>query len=259
MAAFFQYQDATLVEAKKLIKEVSIDKTKTPAEALEELRATLVSCFQAVPPRQGRPLVIRMANSAADFSNTFSGDATFPLAVFDPVAWATEEVHGKIVRDEDKAKTANTFMPGADFRVIVTSSFSAGDAEGFLKGSLPLDKFELLHLVEGEPPPVWVPQHGAVVRCAVEGEGGTVLCTMLKWGADDGGESSVKFADGKIKLVASAAISEAPEGSVVPAAPAVAGPPTAAAADAEGATAGKKKAAVKKKKGGGKKKKKKKQ
>ena len=56
-------------------------------------------------------------------------------AVFDPVAWATEEVHGKIVRDEDKAKTANTFMPGADFRVIVTSSFSAGDAAGIHESS----------------------------------------------------------------------------------------------------------------------------
>ena len=134
VATFFQYQNARIVEAKKLIKEVSVDKTKTAAEACEDLRKDLLAAFQQVPPHNGCPLLIRMANSAADFSNTFHGDTTFPLAVFDPAEWAKEAVHMQVVRDADKAKTGNMFLPAADFRVIVTSTFSAGDAEGFLKG-----------------------------------------------------------------------------------------------------------------------------
>ena len=128
--------------------------------------------------------------------------------------------------------------------------------------SLPLDKFELLHLVPGEPPPKWAPAHGAVVACAAAhapdgicaAEGSDVVfATMLKWA--DGGECSVKFGNAKVKMVPSSAISQAPDGSAVTAPAAddkAAGPATAAAAK------GGKKKAAKKKKGGGKKKAKKK-
>ena len=161
--SYYTYQDTVVLEMKKMVKQVFID--KSPKEdSLEEMRTLLLSAFQAVPPRNGRTLLIRLTNTAPDFEGTFFSESSFPREVFDPSVIKTEDCYSKFVKDEDKARTNGFFLPGEEFRVVVTSTFSPEDAWGFLKAVLPLDMFEILVIKPGNPPPPWIPDEGTVIE-----------------------------------------------------------------------------------------------
>jgi hypothetical protein len=74
---YYAYQSSQVVEAKRLVLEEVTGK-KTHAETLEALRQQLVAAM-----RYGQTLYIRLADSACDFSHTYSDEAQFPLALFD--------------------------------------------------------------------------------------------------------------------------------------------------------------------------------
>ena len=74
---YYAYQSSQVVEAKRLVLEEVTGK-KTHADTLEALRQQLVAAM-----RYGQTLYIRLADSACDFSHSYSDDAQFPLALFD--------------------------------------------------------------------------------------------------------------------------------------------------------------------------------
>ena len=74
-----------MVEAKKLVADVRL--AKTPLDAAREgLRRQLVYAM-----RFGHMLVVRMANSAADFKGSYCAAEAFPIELFDPAALPTGE------------------------------------------------------------------------------------------------------------------------------------------------------------------------
>ena len=106
-------------------------------EARDGLRKSLVHAM-----RWGHTLVIRMADSAADFVGSYCADDCFPTRLFDGAtlpsgseiarsgsAWA------KVLRASD-LESGRFFVPG-HFRVCVTSVFDAGKFEQRLGDALP--------------------------------------------------------------------------------------------------------------------------
>lgn len=73
---YYAYQSSQVIEAKRLVLEEVTGK-KTHADTLESLRQQLVAAM-----RYGQTLYIRLADSACDFSHSYSDDAQFPLALF---------------------------------------------------------------------------------------------------------------------------------------------------------------------------------
>jgi hypothetical protein len=73
---FFLYCSATVVEAKRAVLDLRMAGTSMDA-LRERLRLQLVHSL-----RWGHTLVVRMANSAADFSHTYCDERSFPHALF---------------------------------------------------------------------------------------------------------------------------------------------------------------------------------
>tara|TARA_B110001452_G_scaffold144865_1_gene120413 strand:- start:110 stop:1390 length:1281 start_codon:yes stop_codon:yes gene_type:complete len=156
--SYFMYGDCTIVHAKQLVLEVR--GAGVPVEeARDGLRKSLVHAM-----RWGHTLVIRMADSAADFVGSYCTDDCFPTRLFDGAtlpsgseiarsgsAWA------KVLRPCD-LESGRFFVP-SHFRVCVTSVFDAGKFEQRLGDALPLDVMQ----------PVLVQPTFA----AMESEGGT--------------------------------------------------------------------------------------
>ena len=135
---FFIYSKfgGIFIEAKKYLLAVYIQKTMSIPEALEEMRKNLVMAMKF-----GRTLVIRMSNSAVDFSK-FSGSDTFPvidLFVEAGARFKNEEYWSRVVREEDRDENGN-FQCLPEFFVVVTTSFELEDYSEFLEKSLPLNE-----------------------------------------------------------------------------------------------------------------------
>ncbi|KAL1504287.1 hypothetical protein AB1Y20_010695 [Prymnesium parvum] len=143
---YFLYAPATVVEAKRLAVERMAG--RPVEEAREELRGELLHAM-----RHGHFLVVRMANSAADFRGAYCADDSFPLALFDQTAWpsgtdaASHAVFSKVVRPADTASGGMLHVPQS-FKVVVTSTFKRDNYEALLKDSLPLESLQPIEIFE---------------------------------------------------------------------------------------------------------------
>lgn len=136
--SYFAYGDCTVVHAKQLVLEVRGAGVPV-GDAREGLRKSLVHAM-----RWGHTLVVRMADSAADFMGSYCADDCFPARLFDGSATpsGTEiarsgSVWAKVLRPSD-LESGRFFVPG-HFRVCVTSVFDAAKFEQRLGDALPLD------------------------------------------------------------------------------------------------------------------------
>ena len=85
--------------------------------------------FLPAPHRYGHTLVVRMANSAADFLTSYCSPEAFPLQVFEQPVWpndtplelSSSSPFAKVLKEKDL--TGGKFHVNKDFRVVVTSTF----------------------------------------------------------------------------------------------------------------------------------------
>eukprot|EP00930_Biecheleria_cincta_P082341 TRINITY_DN72095_c0_g1_i1.p1 TRINITY_DN72095_c0_g1~~TRINITY_DN72095_c0_g1_i1.p1 ORF type:complete len:479 (+),score=83.32 TRINITY_DN72095_c0_g1_i1:68-1438(+) len=121
VCCFFEYMCAVAIDAKRVINEVHIKKIKTREEMQEELRQKVSTAL-----RYGRPLHVRMANSAFDWRpycervedpETATGDerrddsdaavgspdgpSLLPHELFQGSAWYREPVWSRVLRARD--------------------------------------------------------------------------------------------------------------------------------------------------------------
>ena len=146
--AFFLYVPTAVVEAKRLVVDVRM--AGTPLEvAREKLRENLVHAM-----RWGLTLLIRLANSAADFKNQYCAPDTFPLAVFDRSKHPTgrdanaDPMWSPIFRPTDIASEGGRLHVPSSFRVCVSTFFAPTTYADLLKESLPLEALRPMHIVE---------------------------------------------------------------------------------------------------------------
>jgi hypothetical protein len=150
--AHFLYAPATIVEAKQLVLQVrqagvSLD------DAREGLRKQLMHAM-----RYGHILVVRLANSAADFKGTYCTDDAFPHAVFERPKWPSDasleasasctSPFAKVLRPKDVAGAGGRFHVSRDFRVVLTSTFKPDSYARLLGEALPLAHLQPIHIVE---------------------------------------------------------------------------------------------------------------
>ena len=180
----------------------------------------LVSALKAAP-RTGCSLFpfmlfVRLANTACSLKDSVCEATTFPIEVVSPKKILEEATFSQLVRDEDKDH--GFFMIGDDFKVVVTCSFTADEAYGYLKDAIPLEDFEVICVKPGSPPPKWKPAYGEIAKYRATPDAEAVLCEVLKYTEDDEAEDacSIKLADGKTKFVPTLTLKPAPEGSVMP-------------------------------------------
>ncbi len=95
--------------------------------------------------------------------------------------------------------------PSEGFNIILSSEFETEDAAEFLIGQLPLDKCQILNVVDGSPPKPWVPEYGDVVRM---GEDIVQIMKVEDVGKDEtdlvttvNATANVKQKNGKVKMV----------------------------------------------------------
>ena len=147
---YYLYAPATIVEAKKVVLDVRT--AGTPIEtAREGLRTQLVHAM-----RYGHILVLRMANSAADFKGTYCGADTLPLELFEQPKWPTDKSLGagtdhpfaKVLRPADLGTAGGTFHTSKDFRVVVTSTFKPDNYARLLADALPLEAMQAIAIVD---------------------------------------------------------------------------------------------------------------
>lgn len=161
---FFTYQAGAILDAKKLMVEESVLKTKTLEETHEELRTRLISAIKL-----GHTLYISMGNSATMFTTKYCKEGKFPVEVFETEAWDSaasanpgrakiccrSKVNCKAMREslatgkqeKDDLEFSDASGRGDSFDVIVSSHFQDEDYADFLAGSLPLDKMQAISVV----------------------------------------------------------------------------------------------------------------
>eukprot|EP00908_Phaeocystis_cordata_P023830 Transcript_6283.p2 GENE.Transcript_6283~~Transcript_6283.p2 ORF type:complete len:371 (-),score=164.78 Transcript_6283:1271-2383(-) len=161
---YFMYSEATVVEAKKVVTDVRMAGTTVEA-AREGLRTQLVHAM-----RWGHLLVVRMANSAADFCGSYCSPDAFPVDLFDATKLpagrdaARDPLWLPVLRPADTGGGPAPLPVPPQFSVVVTSTFKPDNYEKLLQGALPLQ-----HL---QPVEVFVPSEAARAL-ALAGEGAT--------------------------------------------------------------------------------------
>lgn len=165
-----RYAAATVIEAKRLVLDVRT--AGMPLEAAREgLRSSLLHAL-----RYGHTLVLRLANSAADFMGSYCAPDTFPHCVFEQPKWpnnttialapanaeaaggigadtaaSATALFGRILRAVDVADSGGKLDVGKDFRVVVTSAFTPESYARLLGESLPLQHLQPIHVVDRHP------------------------------------------------------------------------------------------------------------
>lgn len=144
---FFQYQSATLVDAKWILSKVDVKKELSVSDVREEVRKRLIAALKF-----GQPIHIAMSNSAVTLKAKYCSDAEFPEGLFNNELWFTKEVHSKIVRESDLTDWPGAFpgaMKGTESYSFVTSDFSLESAREFLPAVLP--HFEDMAIIQIDP------------------------------------------------------------------------------------------------------------
>jgi hypothetical protein len=143
---YFTYsaEGAIFIEAKKYVIATFITKTMTLFEALEDMRKLLIQAM-----KQGKPLVIQMTDSAADFNHVFTSKDCFPEEVFQlgGSKLYRKEYFTKVVREQELDN--GSWVTKAGFFVVVTTMFDPRIFSMYLKKSLPLKHLTPIYI---EPP-----------------------------------------------------------------------------------------------------------
>ena len=146
---FHMYRMTQVVEIKQAILQVHTGE-RTREEVLEKWRLQLVNAM-----RYGQVLYVRCANcNPTSLADRLTGDATFPLSVFDHATLSTlaeftpplgsENLHGsshpfaRVLRDSDVEESGGIFQLRLGFDVVVSTHLDADDACATLAGSLPM-------------------------------------------------------------------------------------------------------------------------
>jgi hypothetical protein len=158
---FYEYQGSLVIEAKRAVLDVA-QARQSLEQVLEHFRQTLVSAM-----RYGQTLYVRLADSAADFSNRFNSDESLPLAIFDRAVvsalheyregsannlWGADHPLARALRSDDciqgvfqprfahKVREVDGGMSG--FEVVVSTTLDASSFADLLGDSLPLSRFQ---------------------------------------------------------------------------------------------------------------------
>ena len=124
---------------------VSVEKVR------EELRDQLVHAM-----RWGHTLVIRMANTAADFLHTYCHDESFPRLLFEHdqlpsgavLPNGQHPVFSKVLRPQEITTSGGQFGVPSTFRIVVSSTFKPDAHASLLGESLPLEHLQPIHIVQ---------------------------------------------------------------------------------------------------------------
>ncbi len=138
------YQHFTLVEVKKGMVESLIQKTKSVEDVREEWRCHVRDSMiqkEELGSTPGRCLWLHFGTSATDFKNKFCGEG-LPIDLFDCAAMQNEETKKKFFKEGDP----KTPIWGPEFKIVLTSEFSAEDVQEFLGDSIPLDKLKVINV-----------------------------------------------------------------------------------------------------------------
>mmetsp|Transcript_40382 Transcript_40382/g.95975 ORF Transcript_40382/g.95975 Transcript_40382/m.95975 type:complete len:407 (-) Transcript_40382:148-1368(-) len=145
---FFQYGGYTLLEMKRMVVEVNMQKVKPLDTAMEEARQKLVRAIKF-----GNVLCVLLANSVPPIKSKFNADDTLPLAIFDGnlvsavvgAVVGSSQIEGswveKVIRKADDCA-----MVRDKFNVLVVTKFRREDYEDFLKEDVPLDHMQHIHV-----------------------------------------------------------------------------------------------------------------
>lgn len=144
--AYFTYSGAYIVECKKWIMDKAKD--KKPVEDIlgeENDKFWRSHCF-----KYGNTVVFRMANTACDVKNCFTGEVFNSVALLN--AAEVKKVLGLENADNFKSSPFNKMCPNDDhrgdmlcgvnekFRVVALTHFQEEDYAGFLEPMFPLDQ-----------------------------------------------------------------------------------------------------------------------
>eukprot|EP00930_Biecheleria_cincta_P072737 TRINITY_DN60094_c0_g1_i1.p1 TRINITY_DN60094_c0_g1~~TRINITY_DN60094_c0_g1_i1.p1 ORF type:complete len:390 (+),score=75.30 TRINITY_DN60094_c0_g1_i1:61-1230(+) len=137
---FLTYRAYAQIDAKWVLGETTIRKTKSMEEMREDLRRRVVGAM-----KNGIPLHVAMENTAVAFKQQICAEGLFPesvfnLGVFQDLSKPEEEhLYKKIVRESDLTDWVGAF-PGRlkdGFFTVVTTAFDTEAADEHLKEALP--------------------------------------------------------------------------------------------------------------------------
>jgi len=149
---WLSYQETEIIDATSLLNQLSIKKTKTKPQLLEQMRSKLVNAI-----KNGKYLLIRFGEQCVTLEKDWNGGPeVFPIPeVFKPSLIRDPEVFMKLVREEDKCvpgSTMKVFIPRPEqFKVVVTSELEPHNWQRYLKKSLPLEFFRVFFVVREKP------------------------------------------------------------------------------------------------------------
>lgn len=149
---FLTYQAYAQVDAKWVLGETTIRKTKNMEEMREDLRRKVI-----VAMKNGIPLHVAMENTAVAFKKQICAEGLFPESVFnfgvfqDLSKPEEEHEYKRILRESDLADWVGAF-PGRlkdGFFTVVTTAFDRESAEEHLKDALPF--YSAMAMIEIDP------------------------------------------------------------------------------------------------------------
>merc|ERR1712196_182120 len=130
---------AVSIDAKEIINEVFVKKRITVDAMRERMRLKVATAV-----RYGKPLHIRMANTAMDWA-PFCGDfdGALPKALFHAAMWKDFATWSKVLKPEELEDSCISME--AHF-VFITSDFDLNGVKEHLENKLPL--FESLAIID---------------------------------------------------------------------------------------------------------------
>eukprot|EP00451_Oxyrrhis_marina_P016771 CAMPEP_0204331334 /NCGR_PEP_ID=MMETSP0469-20131031/15617_1 /ASSEMBLY_ACC=CAM_ASM_000384 /TAXON_ID=2969 /ORGANISM="Oxyrrhis marina" /LENGTH=353 /DNA_ID=CAMNT_0051314309 /DNA_START=24 /DNA_END=1085 /DNA_ORIENTATION=+ len=129
VATYLSYQFMTTLDAKQVLM-MSIDKEEGALEKAQAfLRKKLVSALKF-----GKPLYIRMATTALDFSGSFCVEDQFPSTLFNRELWGAPASYKGILSEADFDRAC---CFGEDHYVLISTDFELDKVMEYLHPALP--------------------------------------------------------------------------------------------------------------------------
>ena len=148
LETFYSYSGDALIEMKKMVVDVGVQKTKTLEEAMAGCRKKVVEAV-----KWGKGLVVLLSNSAPPLTSKFTAPDSLPIDLFDAAKV-------KAVLCKDYREWEGTFLPGVvdperdkcpevhkDFKVVVVTKFSEEDYAEFLGAEVPLSLMQPIKVI----------------------------------------------------------------------------------------------------------------
>jgi len=132
---FLSYQLMNVVDAKKILNEVFIEKSKSKEEALDDLRNTLTKAMNS--SGFAKPLHIHMGNTAFDWVSFCNDD--FPADLFSGTLWTIDNAFQRKFFDDGHKMSLELEdeQRWKQFHVIVSSTFDLDQANVHLFDKIP--------------------------------------------------------------------------------------------------------------------------